>query len=136
MSDESIAASLMSGIVPYGEQTMRDFQQYNPERYNNVMKIKKEKLAQENVQSIASGTGDYKTDADTTNTTGEKINYSLNATNNSANATSLMKSIDDIMASNNGATSAEETMDYLVSQMDQLKTRMKNLKSEANSVFK
>lgn len=130
-----IAAMELSGISPFGEQTMRDARQYYPEFVAEIEAEKKKQLAQENVQSIASG-GEVQTSADKVDTNTANTSYAVSNSTSSTSATQLLKWIDSILESNDTAKSAQDLMGSIEKDMATLKNRMKNLREEANRAFK
>ena len=130
-----IAAMELSGISPFWEQTMRDARQYYPEFVAEIEAEKKKQLAQENVQSIASG-GEVQTSADKVNTDTANTSYAVSNSTSSTSATQLLKWIDSILESSDTAKSAQDLMGSIEKDMATLKNRMKNLRQEANAAFK
>lgn len=135
MDPASIAASMISGITPYGDQAMRDLQQYYPDVYQQVQAEQKKLLTQENTTAIATW-WEISTSADKVDTDTELTSYAVNNSTDSTSATQLLKWIDSILESNDTAKSAQELMWSIENDMAKLKNRLKNLKKEANTVFK
>ena len=69
---------------------MRDARQYYPEFVAEIEAEKKKQLAQENVQSIASG-GEVQTSADKVNTDTANTSYAVSNSTSSTSATQLLK---------------------------------------------
>lgn len=135
MSPSSIATMELSWVSPYGEQTIRDAQQYYPEFMAQVEAEKKKLIWQENVTALATW-WEMVTSADKVDTNTQNTSFAVNNATSSVSATTLLKSIDDILESNDTAKSAEDLMGSIEKDMANLKNRMKNLKNEANSIFK
>ena len=130
-----IAALELSGLSPFWEQTMRDARQYYPEFVAEIEAEKKRQLAQENVQSIASG-WELTTAADKVDTNTANTSYAVNSSSSTTTATQLLKWIDSILESSDTAKSAEDLMGSIEKDMATLKNRLKNLRQEANATFK
>ena len=138
MSDETIAAALISGEMSSDSQSMRDLMQYDPSKYESVKLAEKQIRWQMNINAITSWDGDYVTSA-TNGKSGLNNDIADFANNNSTSLTSVASILSDVnttLSSNQSFNSASESMDALESDMATLQNRIKNLKKEASQVFK
>lgn len=136
MSDESIAAAIISNAMSSDWQSMRDLMQYDPAKYQAVKDAEKKMRGQMTINSITNWEEITSSVVDTTNINTELTSYAVNNATNSTTATQLLKSIDTILSSNEAASTASEQMASIEKDMATLKNRLMNLKSEANKVFK
>lgn len=138
MDSQSIAASIIAGTPPYGEQAMRDLMQYNPQKYEEVQQSIKQLKWQKTINSITNGeydgTGDIEIKEKTI--TNDNVNKAESIANDSEQVWSLLASVDEELSDNSSATTAEWTMANLKADIQKLNTRLKNLKKEASQVFK
>ena len=137
MDSQSIAASIISGTTPYGEQAMRDLMQYNPQKYEEIQTAIKQLRGQMEINSITKGerTESY-AENKTELTKNSNIYNAENLTDSWQSAAYLLSDVETTLSSNQVSNSAEQTMKQISSDMEKLKTRLKNLDKEANSVFK
>lgn len=135
MDSASIAASIVSGTIPYGDQAWRDLQTYYPEKAAEVKSIEKQIRWQNTVNSITQWGIDYDTTIGS-DLEGDNINFAVSNANYITSATDILKSIDSILESNEAAGSAKDVMALIEEDMAKLKSRLKGLKKEANTVFR
>ena len=136
MSDESIATSIITGVMSGDSQSMRDLMQYDPAKYERVKLAEKQIRGQMTINSITNWEEINSTVVDTTDVNTELTSYAVNNSTSSTSATQLLKSIDTILSSNDAASTASEQMASIEKDMATLKNRLMNLKKEANTVFK
>ena len=138
MSAENIAISINSWYTPFGEQGMRDLQQYAPEKYNLIQQELKELQTMENVNSIASG-GSINITSQIQNTT-DTINNSIDdrARRNSdpQSYDNTLNNLTEKLASSQTAQSATQEMLNINKDIAEIQAKMENLPNEAKKAFK
>lgn len=134
MDSQSIAASIISGTTPYGEQAMRDLMQYNPQKYEEIQTSIKQLKGQQTINSIASGEWEV---VDLTSTAEWDITqFAQDNANDTTSVWQILQDVKSTLESNTAANSAQATMDTIEWDIKRLQKRLKNLKKEANQVFK
>ena len=136
-SDALIASVIISWVSPYSEQTMRDLQQYYPERYNSIMAEVKVQRTQNNVNIISS----WEWDIDTwwwgvATSNWEIANFANDNATPTTSSADISNNINKALSNSTSANEASETMSSLEAEMATLKNRLKNLRTEANKAFK
>ena len=134
MDSQSIAASIISGTTPYGEQAMRDLMQYNPEKYAEIQQSIKQLKWQQTINSITSGEWDVSSVINTTDS--DIAEFADNNSNSMTSAWQILKDVKSTLESNMNASSAQEQMSMIEWDMARLQNRLKNLDKEASKVFK
>lgn len=134
MDSQSIAASILSGTTPYGEQAMRDLMQYNPQKYEEVQTAIKQLKWQQTINSITSGEWDVSSVINTTDS--DIAEFADNNSNSMTSAWQILKDVKSTLESNMNASSAQEQMSMIEWDMARLQNRLKNLDKEASKVFK
>lgn len=134
MDSQSIAASIISGTTPYGEQAMRDLMQYNPQKYEEIQTAIKQLKWQMAINNITKWEWEIDTVIDTTDNDIE--NFAYNNSNDIVTAGQILKDVKSTLESSISASSAQETMDTIEWDIARLQNRLKNLKKEASQVFK
>lgn len=139
MDSNSIASAVISGVIASDSQQMRDLQQYDAAKYQEVQTAIKQIRWQMTINDITAGSTDYISNE--INTKNASIETEKNTLAESMWGTdeeiwALLSDIDTTLSKNATATSAEATMANITADINKLNTRLKNLKSEAQSVFK
>lgn len=134
MDSQSIAASILSGTTPYGEQAMRDLMQYNPQKYEEIQQSIKQLKWQKTINSITSGEWDIDTVINTTDS--DIAEFADNNSNSMTSAWQILKDVKSTLESNTSASTAQEQMATIEWDMARLQNRLKNLDKEASKVFK
>lgn len=137
MQPEDIATSILAGTTPYGEQTLRDIQQYYPSFYALIQDSLKVKKGQQDINAITtSGTLDTEkqTEVSTERLENDKKEWSESVWGDKSEQ--LLNQANSDMASNKVASSAEEEMNNCQKDIAELQTRLKNLPQEARKAFK
>lgn len=137
MKPEDIATSILAGTTPYGEQTLRDIQQYYPSFYALIQDSLKVKKWQQDINAITtSGTLDTEkqTEVSTERLQNDKEEWSKSVWGDKSEQ--LLDQANSDMASNKVASSAEEEMNNCQKDIAELQTRLKNLPQEARKAFK
>lgn len=139
MDSNSIASAVISGVIASDSQQMRDLQQYDPAKYQEVQTAIKQIRGQMTINDITAGSTDYISNE--INSKNASIETEKNTLAESMWGTdeeiwALLSDIDTTLSNNATATSAEATMANITADINKLNTRLKNLKSEAQSLFK
>lgn len=137
MKPEDIATSILAGTTPYGEQTLRDIQQYYPSFYALIQDSLKVKKGQQDINAITTnGTLDTEkqTEVSTERIQNDKKDWSESVWGDKSEQ--LLEQANSDMASNKVASSAEEEMNNCQKDIAELQTRLKNLPQEARKAFK
>ena len=134
MDSQSIAASILSGTTPYGEQAMRDLMQYNPQKYEEVQQSIKQLKWQQTINSITSGEWDVSSVINTTDS--DIAEFADNNSNSMTSAWQILKDVKNTLESNTSASTAQEQMATIEWDIARLQNRLKNLDKEASKVFK
>lgn len=138
MSSEDIATSITWWYTPYGDQAMRDLQQYNPEKYAEVQKFIKQQEWQNSINSITTGNV---SGINTTQTSIDNVNNWVDSWADSLStspqqAWQLVTNISNTMSNNWVATTATQEMLNLNAQMADIQEKMANVKKDAQKAFK
>ena len=137
MKPEDIATSILAGTTPYGEQTLRDIQQYYPSFYALIQDSLKVKKGQQDINAITTnGTLDTEkqTEVSTERIQNDKKDWCESVWGDKSEQ--LLEQANSDMASNKAASSAEEEMNNCQKDIAELQTRLKNLPQEARKAFK
>ena len=138
MSSYNIAVSMANGYTPFGDQAMRDLQQYDPQKYQQIQDELKKIQVGEQINQIASG-GKIDITSQTRAMT-DTINNSIDdwAKNNSDSQSydGTLNLLTSKLASSQTAQSATQEMLNINKDIAEIQTQMNNLPKEAQKVFK
>lgn len=138
MSSYNIAVSMANGYTPFGEQAMRDLQQYDPQKYQQIQDELKKIQVGEQINQIASG-GKIDITSQTRAMT-DTINNSIDdwAKNNSDSQSydGTLNLLTSKLASSQTAQSATQEMLNINKDIAEIQTQMNNLPKEAQKAFK
>ena len=135
MDSASLAAAIVSNSISSDWQAMRDLQEYNPAKYEEVQQQIRQLKWQMTINSITNG-DTYPTFNNGNAITNDISDFAITNSNSSTSSADILRSVNSSLSSNDAASTASETMASIESDMAVLQNRLKNLKKEAQTVFK
>jgi len=138
MSSYNIAVSMANGYTPFGDQSMRDLQQYDPQKYQEIQDELKKIQVGEQINQISTGgkidiTWQTKAETDTIN---NSIDDWAKKNSDSQSYDSTLNSLTSKLASSQTAQSVTQEMMNINKDIAEIQERMNNLPKEAQKAFK
>lgn len=138
MSSYNIAVSMANWYTPFGEQAMRDLQQYDPQKYQEIQDELKKIQVGEQTNQIASWwnidiTSQIKSQTDTIN---NSIDDRARRNSNTQDYDTTLSTLTSKLASSQTAQSVTQEMLNINKDIAEIQTQMNNLPKEAQKAFK
>lgn len=128
LSVSQLASSLKSGSILAGWQAMRDFQAYNPEKYQELQEYQKKEEALNQINMIASGKSN---DQSLQDKTSESIsNYLTEMVANAGGNAVDQADLSNTLAQNPWIINYAERMSYYASEINKLDQTIWNLEED------
>ncbi len=138
MDSEKVWYLMSEWMSPFSEQTMRDLQQYYPEKYNAIQTALKNIKGQQNIDSISTGWAlniTSQLDASENNVT-TSMNDFVNKTATGSGAWTLSTNLNNALSESEIVSGAREQMEVYKRKIQEIQDAANELPTLANQYFK